>query len=79
MLIHVLKNLTARLVRAAHATTRARGRRSARAMMDLDDHLLRDIGLTRADVVEYLSSPSRHDPLVFLEVRRERNGLVRLP
>jgi uncharacterized protein YjiS (DUF1127 family) len=87
MLKSVLRNIAACFTRAAdaigraraRARERARSRRSACTMLYLDDHLLRDIGLRRADVVACISSPSRHDPVEFLEVRRERNGRARLP
>jgi uncharacterized protein YjiS (DUF1127 family) len=87
MLIHVLQIIAVCFTRAADAIARARARarerarsrRSACTMLYLDDHMLRDIGLTRADVVACISSPAQYDPVEFLEVRRERNGRARQP
>ena len=49
--------LVAAARRAAQALTRSCQRRAARDMLRLDAHLLRDIGLSRYDVVECLSAP----------------------
>lgn len=47
--------------RVVEVITRSCQRRAARDMMRLDAHLLRDIGLSRYDVVECLSAPSDDD------------------
>jgi len=53
--------LVAAIRRVAQVITRSCQRRAARDMMRLDAHLLRDIGLSRYDVVECLSAPSDDD------------------
>ncbi len=50
-----------------------RNRRQARALLSMDDQMLRDIGITRSDVHSVLSGPLRHDPtrrLTVLAVER---------
>lgn len=76
MLMNLLRELAGRLRRigrALHASLlRSRRRTAARAMLRLDERLLWDIGLTRADVVDCLSSPA-DDVAEFLEARRRMN------
>jgi len=51
------------LVTAAGAWMRAmRHRASVRQLLDADEHMLRDIGLTRSDVRAALSGPPGSDP-----------------
>lgn len=52
-----------------NAIARSRRRRAARDMLRWDDNMLRDIGLTRYDVIDCLSSPGT-DPSDFLDRRR---------
>jgi uncharacterized protein YjiS (DUF1127 family) len=47
--------------RIGSAWTRWRHRRQVAALLDLDDRLLRDLGLARGDVFEALSDPSVAD------------------
>jgi uncharacterized protein YjiS (DUF1127 family) len=70
---------TGRLVwRMAKAVAqRIRNRRAVVRLLDLDDHALKDIGLTRCDVRRSLALPLREDPstelrLVALERRAAR-------
>lgn len=44
------------------------GRRTARQLLELDDYMLRDIGITRGDVHAALSSPTPTDPTVRLRI-----------
>ena len=58
---------TSALVRILFGTIRQaalalKNRRQVTALAHLDDRLLKDIGLTRLDVVAALSSPLQHDP-----------------
>ena len=50
--------IVAAIRRVVEVITRSCQRRATRDMMRLDAHLLRDIGLSRYDVVECLSAPS---------------------
>lgn len=64
--------------RAANAAER----RQVRAMLDLNDHLLRDIGLERDDVVAALSGPLSESPsehLQHVKAQRSRIRMERLP
>lgn len=71
-LVHLVRTATAAIRKHVQAVGHARSRRSLRYMLDFDERLLRDIGLTRADVVKCLSAPD-YDPVVdFLEDRRAR-------
>jgi uncharacterized protein YjiS (DUF1127 family) len=54
--------------------SRPHGRRPLNQMLMLDDHLLRDIGLTYADVIECVSSPLDASPVEFLDARHKRNA-----
>jgi hypothetical protein len=51
------------------AIRRRQERRALRELLRLEDRMLRDIGLTRADVLACLSSPEL-DPVEVLERRR---------
>jgi len=54
-----------------------RNRRTARRLMDLDDHMLADIGVLRGDVLQTLGSGGEVDPngsLGRLARRRKRRG-----
>jgi len=53
------------LLRLARA---ARNRRHVVALGELDDHLLRDIGLERADILSALAQPHYRDPLRMLKI-----------
>ncbi len=53
------------LLRLAHAT---RNRRQVAVLGELDDRLLRDIGLERADVLAVLSQPRYRDPSRMLKI-----------
>ena len=53
------------LLRLARA---ARNRRHVVALGELDDHLLRDIGLERADVLTVLAQPRHRDPARMLKI-----------
>jgi uncharacterized protein YjiS (DUF1127 family) len=48
-------------------------RRQIATLVDFDDHMLSDIGLTRRDVREALDLPFSHDPGRELESRASRN------
>lgn len=52
-----------------------RNRRDVATLLDADDYMLRDIGITRADVVGALSTPRDHDPSDILV--RKRNERLR--
>jgi uncharacterized protein YjiS (DUF1127 family) len=50
-------------------------RRAAVTLAELDPHLLRDIGLTRSDVIEAIERPMREDPTAHLaDLVRERRS-----
>lgn len=58
---------------------RARGRADARQLARLDDHLLRDIGLTRAQVLAAAfgpAGPDRHLPLATPQARGSAPGNI---
>jgi uncharacterized protein YjiS (DUF1127 family) len=46
----------------------ARNRQHVAALGELDDHLLRDIGLERTDVLAALAQPRYRDPSRMLEI-----------
>jgi uncharacterized protein YjiS (DUF1127 family) len=79
MLTLFLRRLAAAIGRALARPGRAHGRHTLNAMLMFDDHLLRDIGLTRTDVIECLSSPADDDPVDFLDARRKRNATADCP
>ena len=71
-----------------HLARAARNRRHVAALSELDDHLLRDIGLQRADVLAVLAQPRHRDPSRMLKilcchgrvfVERVRDGFVPRP
>jgi uncharacterized protein YjiS (DUF1127 family) len=47
-------------------------RRMLRQVQDLDDYILRDIGLSREDVNQALDLPLAYDPILELERRLDR-------
>jgi uncharacterized protein YjiS (DUF1127 family) len=54
---------------SAAAWTAMRGRSQVRRLAELDDHLLEDIGLSRADLEDARSVPIYSDPTVMLASR----------
>lgn len=71
-----------------HLVCAARNRRQVVALGKLDDHLLHDIGLQRADVLAVLAQPRHRDPSRMLKilcchgrvfVERVRDGLAPRP
>lgn len=61
------------VLRSAQQTLEAWKRRKQIAtLVDFDDHMLADIGLTRRDVREALDLPFSHDPGRELQVRATR-------
>lgn len=67
---------TGALAQVFHAVKGAarswRSRRKLMALGDMDDHILADIGVTRADVRWALDLPFMHDPACELERRARR-------
>lgn len=62
--------LAARIGGTLSAMVRAyRGRRSLRTLIDADDRMLRDIGVTRDDVRWALEAPAGQDPSSLLRIR----------
>jgi len=62
----------------AKATLRAViNRRSVNVLAEMDDRMLRDIGLTRGDVDSALAQPWHKDPSRMLTVRRIENRVRR--
>ena len=55
-------------------------RRILRSVHDLDDHILKDIGLSRDEVANALRLPLRYDPIVELQRRidADRRRFARL-
>jgi uncharacterized protein YjiS (DUF1127 family) len=51
-----------------HLARAARNRRQVIALGELDDHLLRDIGLERADILAVLAQPHHRDPSRMLKI-----------
>jgi uncharacterized protein YjiS (DUF1127 family) len=63
----------ARFAAGLAKTWRVRANRNrVRALLDLDDHLLGDIGLTRADVESALSTPWDEDASRIVDGRARR-------
>ena len=56
----------------ARLVTLWRNRRETEELLELNDHQLADIGLTRGDVHHALSAPLVHDPSVMLRQVRDR-------
>jgi hypothetical protein len=50
----------------------AAARRAIRPLLAVEERFLRDIGITRADVIDCLSSPLADDPSELLKARRGR-------
>ena len=73
---HIAAALSRFPVRLVHYAALARSRRS---LSRLDDHLLRDIGLTRSDVTSALSSRAGEDPSVRLAATRSDRRAARRP
>jgi uncharacterized protein YjiS (DUF1127 family) len=76
------------LVLILHLARAARNRRHFNALGELDDYLLRDIGLERADVLAVLAQPRQGDPSRMLKglcchgrvfVERARDGFAPRP
>ena len=54
------------------------GRRAANQLLDLDDRMLRDMGVTRGDVRAAMTLPVRKDPSQYLfAVAEERRAAMR--
>ena len=51
-----------------HLARAARNRQQVVALGELDDHLLRDIGLVRADLLTALAQPRHRDPSRMLKI-----------
>jgi len=51
-----------------HLARATRNRRHVAALSELDDHLLRDIGLERADLRAALAQPRHRDPSRMLKI-----------
>jgi uncharacterized protein YjiS (DUF1127 family) len=51
-----------------HLARAVRNRRQVVSLSELDDHLLRDIGLERADVLAVLAQPGHRDPSRMLKI-----------
>jgi uncharacterized protein YjiS (DUF1127 family) len=69
-----LANIVASVVRrVAHAVSVSRNRKALAALARLDEHMLADMGLTRADIRDAVAQPLWSDPTAVLaERRRER-------
>lgn len=52
----------------SHLARAARNRRHVSALGELDEHLLSDIGLERADVLAALAQPRHRDPSRMLKI-----------
>ncbi len=75
-LAHVLLTMSAFAVKAARAIEH---RRALRQLGQLDDHMLRDIGLTRSDIRDAASEPLWRDGTQVLIARTvERRAAFRL-
>lgn len=54
------------------------GRREVTRLLELDDRMLKDVGLSRSDVAGALAAPWAHDPSILLRLRSvERRALQR--
>ncbi|NBJ12828.1 DUF1127 domain-containing protein [Microvirga arsenatis] len=71
-----------------HLARAARNRQQVVALGELDDHLLRDIGLERSDVLSALAQPRHRDPSRMLKllcchsrvfIERVRDGFAPRP
>jgi uncharacterized protein YjiS (DUF1127 family) len=70
---------TSVLAFAKATLTAIANRSSVNALAEMDDRMLRDIGLTRSDVDSALAQPWHKDPSRVLTVRRIENRVRRLP
>lgn len=71
-----LTRLLSKLSRSTQTNLKAyRARRALVPLLYLDERMLRDIGLSRSDVVDCLSSPFAGDPASFLDERRKSRRL----
>jgi uncharacterized protein YjiS (DUF1127 family) len=52
---------------AWRAASALNNRRKVRSLVELDDHILSDLGLTRGDVAAALDVPFVHDPSLELQ------------
>ncbi|WP_375458765.1 DUF1127 domain-containing protein [uncultured Enterovirga sp.] len=67
---HVLQRGVRHLVRGILAMGKAiANRRRVTEMLELDDRMLKDIGLDRCDVRGALAGPLAHDPSIVLRLR----------
>jgi hypothetical protein len=57
----------------------AAARRAIRPLLAVEERFLRDIGITRADVIDCLSSPLADDPSELLKARRGRPQVALRP
>jgi len=69
-----------RVIRAVSDLSRAwRHRREIMQLAEFDDHMLKDIGLTRSDVEGALAEPLLHNPSqVLVRCAKRHTGLERL-
>ena len=70
-LVHAVVNIACRATTIVRAI---RHRREIRQLCAWDDSMLKDIGLTRSDVVGALSEPLLRDPSAVLAARFGRRG-----
>ncbi len=68
-LLALLGRLAASIVRAVRAPVWWQNRRDAMMLAGADDHILADLGLTRADMRDAFSGPPWEDPTVLLRAR----------
>jgi uncharacterized protein YjiS (DUF1127 family) len=64
------------LAKLLHFARAARNRRQIVPLSKLDDHLLRDIGLQRTDILAALAQPLHRDPSHVLKALCCRSGLL---
>jgi uncharacterized protein YjiS (DUF1127 family) len=72
-----LRGLRAVLRQASTLVTAARNRSAVKSLAELDDHALKDIGLTRSDVIGALAEPFYRDPSEVLWLRSGERLTVR--
>ncbi len=74
----LLQLVLAGLARLVVVWRAARNRRSVARLLEWDDHMLRDVGLTAGDVRSALASPLGDDPSFRLgAISRERRAAIR--
>lgn len=66
----VVERVVAGFWRTAHVLN---NRRKVMSLTDFDDHMLRDLGLTRGDIEQALDVPFTHDPSLELQRLALRN------